>query len=220
MPQEREQPRREVDAAPGDVVAGGRGSGITKDGLPGGDALDAVGLVKSNVLRYFGTREEIYLQLTMRNGTEWADAVTSGPRDAAGVDQMAGVLADSFARRPLYCDLISHAETMLEHNVSLDELHTCKRWAIGTYARVGGQVARSGHELTEDASVLFAAGGVRRQAPPGHPPPAAPAELFARKPEIAAVFPPFGPALRHFVAATATGLPAVRGESAHGLSQH
>ncbi|MFD5826155.1 TetR/AcrR family transcriptional regulator [Lentzea sp. NPDC060358] len=207
-PEQKEQRREAILAAARDLALD---AGVTRVSL--GDIAAAVGLVKSNVLRYFGTREEIYLQLAMRLGTEWADAVTEGLETAAGIEQMATVLADSFGDRPLYCDLISHAETVLEHNVSLEVLHTYKLWAIGVYGRVGERIVRACPELSgqEGASVVFAAGAFVGRLHPITRPPAALAELYAREPAIAAVFPPFRPALRGFLVATATGLPAVRG---------
>ena len=209
-PDQKEQRREAILAAARDLAAA---KGVAQVSL--GDIAAAVGLVKSNVLRYFGTREEIYLQLTMRDGTEWADAVRDRLGDASGIDQMASALADSFAERPLYCDLIGHAETMLEHNVSLEVLHTYKLWAIDMYARVGERIMAACPELTgrDGSSVVFAAGAfVGRLYPLSQPPPTL-AELYAREPGIAAVFPPFRPTLQRFVAATAAGLPAVRGDA-------
>ncbi|ANZ41685.1 hypothetical protein BBK82_42795 [Lentzea guizhouensis] len=211
QPEQKQQRREAILAAARDLALT---SGVA--GVSLGDIAAAVGLVKSNVLRYFGTREEIYLQLTMRDGTEWADAVTDRLQGAAGIGEMATALADCFAERVLYCDLISHAETMLEHNVSLEVLHTYKLWAIGMYGRVGERIAAVCPELTaaEGTSVVFAAGAFVGRLHPITRPPATLAELYAREPAIAAVFPPFQPALRHFIAATAAGLPSVRGELA------
>ncbi|MFD9698743.1 TetR/AcrR family transcriptional regulator [Lentzea sp. NPDC059081] len=206
-PEQKEQRRETILAAARDLALAAGVAGVSL-----GDIATAVGLVKSNVLRYFGTREEIYLQLAMRLGTEWADEVSTRLADSSGIDAMAAVLADSFAERPLYCDLVSHAETMLEHNVSIDVLHTYKLWAISMYARVGARIAASCPELAEHegSSVVFAAGAFVGRLHPITRPPAALAELYAREPGIAAVFPPFRPALRHFIAATAAGLHVVR----------
>ncbi|MFD9698059.1 hypothetical protein [Lentzea sp. NPDC059081] len=89
------------------------------------------------------------------------------------------------------------------------------------YARTGVQIDAACPELTnrEGSSVVFAAGAfVGRLYPLSQPPPA-PAELYAREPGIAAVFPPFRLALQRFIAATAAtaataaSLPAVHGDS-------
>ncbi|SES16727.1 transcriptional regulator, TetR family [Lentzea xinjiangensis] len=209
QPEQKEQRREAILAAARDLALDAGVAGVSL-----GDIAKAVGLVKSNVLRYFGTREEIYLQLTMRGGTEWADAVCDRLAAVSGIDGMAAALADSFAERPLYCDLVSHAETMLEHNVSIEVLHTSKLWAIGMYARVGDRIVAACPELTgsQGAAVVFAAGAFVGRLHPITRPPAALAELYAREPAIAAVFPSFRPALHRFIAATAAGLREVGDE--------
>lgn len=50
-----------------------------------------VGLAKSNVLRYFGSREAILLELTRREYTAWVDdLVATGPHDGAGSAGLTG----------------------------------------------------------------------------------------------------------------------------------
>src|ERR1700730_8822088 len=84
-----------------------------------GDIAAHVGMAKSNVLRYFETREEVYLQLTLEAFAEWntvvAQQVAGGPR-APG--QVADVLTGALAQRPLLCDLVARVPSTLEHNVS------------------------------------------------------------------------------------------------------
>lgn len=62
---------------------------------------------------------------------QWRETI--GPTTAAP--------ADSFAERPLYCDLISHAETVLEHNITLDVPRTYALWAIQMYGQAGERIA-------------------------------------------------------------------------------
>ena len=177
-----------------------------------GDIAAAVGLAKSNILRYFGTREEIYLHLTMREGTDWTAAATAGLHQASGFQAVATALADAYADRPLYCDLTTHAETMLEHNVSVAALRVYKLWAIDTYFTVGRQIMTACPELTDTdgASLVMASSAFVAKLFPLTRPPEALRELYAREPEIARVFPPFRPTLRRMIAATAAGLPATR----------
>src|SRR5216684_2594323 len=85
-----------------------------------GDIADRVGMAKSNVLRYFETREEVYLQLTLEAYAEWSTAVADsleGVRPTTPI-KLADVLVDSLAERPLLCDLAAHVSSTLEHNVS------------------------------------------------------------------------------------------------------
>lgn len=204
-PEQKNQRRETILAIAGELA---QDSGVAQVTL--GDIAAAVGLAKSNVLRYFGTREEIYLQLTMREGSEWAAAVGAALHGASGFAATADALADAYADRPLYCDLTTHAETMLEHNVSVDALRVYKLWAIETYFAVGGRITAACPELTatDGASLVMASSAFVAKLFPLTRPPEALRQLYDREPEIARVFPPFRPTLRRMIAATAAGLPA------------
>ena len=206
-PEQKDQRRETILATAGELA---QDAGVARVSL--GDIAAAVGLAKSNILRYFGTREEIYLQLMMREGTDWAAAVGGALRPASGFHAAAAALADAYADRPLYCDLTTHAETMLEHNVSVDALRVYKRWAINTYFTVGRQITVACPQLTETdgASLVMAASAFVAKLFPLTRPPQALRELYDREPEIARVFPPFRPTLHRMIAATAAGLPATR----------
>jgi AcrR family transcriptional regulator len=87
-----------------------------------------VGLAKSNVLRYFESREAVLLELLHACSQEWLDSVRA--ELAQAVDPAATVtvrseqLADAFAQtlgqHPLLCDLISAQAAVLERNVSTE----------------------------------------------------------------------------------------------------
>ncbi|GAA2515036.1 TetR/AcrR family transcriptional regulator [Winogradskya humida] len=173
-----------------------------------GDIATAVGLAKSNVLRYFGTREEIYLRLTMQAGSDWAAAATAALRDASGAGATAAALADAYVDRPLYCDLTTHAETMFEHNVTAEVLRDYKLWAIDTYMRVGLSIAAACPPMAnkDGAALVMASSAFVAKLFPLTRPPQALRELYEREPEIAQVFPPFRPTLTRMIAATAAGL--------------
>jgi Tetracyclin repressor-like, C-terminal domain len=93
-------------------------------------------------------REEIYLQLTMREGGGLGGRRRRRAARGERVSAVAAGLADTHADRPLYCDLTTHAETMLEHNVSVAVLEVYKRWAIDTYFTLGRQLTTACPELT------------------------------------------------------------------------
>jgi AcrR family transcriptional regulator len=204
-PEQKDQRRETILAAAADLAGE---SGVARVSL--GDIAGAVGLAKSNVLRYFGTREEIYLQLTMREGAGWAVAAGAALEQASGFSAAAAALADAYADRPLYCDLTTHAETMLEHNVSVAALRVYKLWAIDTYFTVGRQITTACPELTDadGASLVMASSAFVAKLFPLTRPPQALRELYDREPGIARVFPPFRPTLHRMITATATGLPA------------
>src|ERR1700733_10517960 len=72
-----------------------------------GDIARRVGLAKSNVLRYFETREEVYLRLVLREWEVWNRAAPDPVRGAAATPAAVGeALARSLAERPLLCDLM------------------------------------------------------------------------------------------------------------------
>src|SRR5580700_6618497 len=85
-----------------------------------------VGLAKSNVLRYFESREAVLLELL---DAAWQDWLADLDRDLAGAVEpvvpvsarcvrLAATVAASLASRPMLCDLISAQAAVLERNVS------------------------------------------------------------------------------------------------------
>ena len=101
------------------------------------DIAGRVGIHKSALLRYFETREQIFLELTADAWREWAGAL-HGPLGAlasgSGSDvtaAVADVVASSFGDRPLLCDLIAHTPLNLERNVSLEAVRRYKRTSLG-----------------------------------------------------------------------------------------
>lgn len=97
-----------------------------------GDVAREVGLSKSSVLRYFETREEIYLQITADDWRDWAEAArVKLPPGSLEATAVADVLTDTLAQRPLFCDLLAHTQANLEHNVSPDAVLTLRVAAWG-----------------------------------------------------------------------------------------
>ena len=125
-PEHKEQ-RREAILAAAKALA-------TRDGVRAvnlGDIAAEVGVHKSALLRYFETREEIYLQLTSDCWLDWIEALRAelpgAPRTPAGVS---AVVTSTLVDRPLFCDLLTHAPLNLERNVSLDAVRAYKTSAM------------------------------------------------------------------------------------------
>jgi AcrR family transcriptional regulator len=173
---------------------------------------EAVGLAKSNVLRYFGTREEIYLELMAAEWQQWADEVAARlPGAPAGTAALAAALRDSLTSRPLFCDLQSVQATSLERHVGLESARQYKRAALGALERAsaaiaahGGLAASEGFELAAAATVF--AGMIWPMAHPA----AVLRELYQAEPELARACPPFAPTLERVIHALAEGFMAVR----------
>jgi AcrR family transcriptional regulator len=118
-----------------------------------------VGLAKSNVLRYFESREAILLELLVRAWTEWLSALP--PLLADGVvargsvrqrgDQVAHVIARSLAERQMFCDLFSSHASVLEHNVSGQVAAHFKHAALANVTALAQQVRAYVPELGAQA---------------------------------------------------------------------
>src|SRR6516165_3073344 len=83
-----------------------------------------VGLAKSNVLRYFETREAVLLELYDATWTGWLDRLDEvlPPASARGdsrlrYERVAAALTTSLVANPLMCELVSVSASVLERNV-------------------------------------------------------------------------------------------------------
>src|SRR5258707_6897869 len=87
----------------------------------------AVGMHKSALLRYFETREQIFLRLTAAGWHEWSAALRAQlarlTPDAPAAT-IAQAIADSMVDRPMFCDLLAQAPLNLERNVSIESVRT------------------------------------------------------------------------------------------------
>jgi len=153
------------------------------------DIAAAVGIHKSALLRYFETREQIFLELTGRAWTEWAAATRLalgeiGPDDLG--DATADVLARGFAARPLLCDLIPHTALNLERHVSTQGVRAYKLTSLAAVEAVAAALqgplpdlsAEDRRQLVSTTALL--AGAMYQIATP--PPPLA--ELYATDPDL------------------------------------
>lgn len=202
---EQKQERREAILASARELA--VASGV--DHVTLGSVATAVGLAKSNVVRYFGTREEIYLVLTGDCWREWRDEVLSR---LEGDGAVADTLAETLATRPLFCDLLSHAATSLEHNVSVEAARDYKQAMVGVIGEIGRAVAKAEPSLTDGEAfeLVTAAIGLVGFLYPAANPSKTLLELYALEPELAAARPPLLRTMKRMLAAMTAGLPTLR----------
>lgn len=91
-----------------------------------------VGLAKSNVLRYFESREGIYLELLDREWKKWLDEVEARSTtlgfdgEFAAEFTVAEILTDTLVAQPILCELFSSLAGVLEHNISVEYARTFK----------------------------------------------------------------------------------------------
>lgn len=92
------------------------------------DIAAAVGMHKSALLRYFETREQIFLKLTAAGWREWSARLRErlGALPDASPTTVAEVFAATLTARPLFCDLLAQAPLNLERNVSLESVRAFK----------------------------------------------------------------------------------------------
>ncbi|UCM86630.1 TetR/AcrR family transcriptional regulator [Streptomyces marincola] len=124
-----------------------------------------VGLAKSNVLRYFESREAILLELLDRAWRQWvadlpalmdAGIDQDAPVSRRG-EQFAAVVADSLAERRVLCDLLSAQAGVLEHNVSPRVAARSKHAAVANVTGIAALARRHLPELGDSAPRLTAA---------------------------------------------------------------
>jgi AcrR family transcriptional regulator len=107
-----------------------------------------VGLATSNVLRYFDSREAIFLELLARESTSWLDTLEhelDQLKPSTGVDaceRVAAIWAATLAERPTLCELWSVMSSVLERNVTVETVRAFKHGAIARNQRLGDLVAR------------------------------------------------------------------------------
>lgn len=163
------------------------------------DIAGSVGMHKSALLRYFETREEIYLRLAADDWRGWTSAMRAalGALSGGDVAGVASALATTLAGRPLLCDLMTHAALNLERNVSLESARTFKRAAVGSVDEIAAEVRTVLPELTEqDAFELVGAVGMIAAGlwQIGHPPPTL-VELYREEPRLGHEHIPFVPTI-------------------------
>lgn len=174
------------------------------------------GLAKSNVLRYFESREAVLLELLDAAWQGWLVqldrdlAVAVDPADAptARADRMAGAVASSLAIHPMLCDLISAQAAVLEHNVSADVAAQYKRASMAAVTALGVLMRRCVPELGEADAFRLAGAAVMMTAAlwPHTQPSAAMLAAYEADPTLAALRLDFASTVREVVQVMAAGL--------------
>lgn len=134
-----------------------------------------VGLAKSNVLRYFESREAILLELLDEEGRSWIAELSQqlqGERPVSALE-LSGRIAATLAAHPVLCDLL-HAEAgVLERNVSTEVVLRHKRATQALAVELVGILTTAMPELGPDAAtevivtVLLVAAAAWPYAQPG-----------------------------------------------------
>jgi AcrR family transcriptional regulator len=154
-PEQKQQRREDILAAASELALGG---GVRAVSLAGIAAL--AGIDKSALLRYFETREQIFLELTAREWPSWVQALHDGldgaaPGSADAADLVADVVARSFGDRPLFCDLLAHTPLNLERNASPEAVRSYKLISLESVGEAAAVVHRALPDLTDEECLEF-----------------------------------------------------------------
>jgi AcrR family transcriptional regulator len=173
-----------------------------------------VGLAKSNVLRYFESREAVLLELLDSAWRDWlARLAATLPETAEPTvpvseryPRIAAEVTASLVVDRLFCELISVSSAVLERNVSPDVARRYKLAAVANVEALADLVHRQLPELDPQGAMSFAGGTIVAVAgiwPLTQP---SPAMLQAYEdPAIAVLRLDFGTALQEMLATLLAG---------------
>ena len=174
------------------------------------------GLAKSNVLRYFESREAVLLELLDSACQDWlaqlernlADGVDAAAPVAGRANQLAGALASSLAARPMLCDLISAQAAVLERNVSPLVAAQYKRASVAGIAELGRLVSECVPELGDQDAFRLAGATVMMTGAlwPHTQPSVAMLAAYEADPELAAMRLDFTSTIREVLEVMMAGL--------------
>jgi AcrR family transcriptional regulator len=172
-----------------------------------------VGLAKSNVLRYFDSREAVLLELLERATREWLESLQPSLPGITGTvterrESLAALLASSLAARPVLGDLLGAQAAVLERNVSPAVAARFKRSLLELGGVFTAEVREVLPELDQGraqsfvAAVMLLTGGVWSFGQPS----AAMSAAYEADPELAAMRMDVEPTLRDLFATMLAGL--------------
>ena len=133
------------------------------------DVAAEVCLHKSAMLRYFETREQIFLSVAAEEWQQWCAEVVAQLADAP---DPAALLAHSLAARPLFCDLLAQVPLNLERNVSFEVVWHYKTTVLAARRPLMAELRRRLSLTEQQAADLIAtatsmAGALWQMAAPG-----------------------------------------------------
>lgn len=173
------------------------------------DIAAAVGMHKSAMLRYFETREQIFLALTAEGWEDWSGALRARLREFVDADPgaVAAVVAQSLVARPFFCDLLAQAPLNLERNVSMESVYEFKTVVLGEVAALAAELCRL-FAITERAAIdvvataTSMAGALWQMAAPG----TGLRALYETRPELAHAVVDVEPQLARILSALLEGM--------------
>lgn len=122
-----------------------------------------VGLSKSNVVRYFPTREAVFLAVLAGDWDSWLAAIEARlPRPDQGMpararhELVAGTVARTLGDHRRFCDLLAACPTVLERNIPLETAREFKSAALSRLSRLATLIRSHIPELGSAEAAEFA----------------------------------------------------------------
>jgi AcrR family transcriptional regulator len=157
-PQQQEQRRAAILAAARDML--GR---LPPAEVSLRELSRQVGLSKSNVVRYFPTREAVFLAVLVEDWDSWLSdleaalpTVDARQRPQARHELVAAAIAETLSQHRRFCDLVVACQTVLEHNVPADTARTFKAASLSRLSRLARLVRSQVPGLSETEGFEFA----------------------------------------------------------------
>jgi len=129
-PEEKEERRDRLLTVARELLEGGLDTqALSLNGL-----ARRAGMAKSNVYRYFESREAVLLALFWQECVLWTEdlkaALSGRTADAPGLEEIAQTFAVTTARRPLFGQLASILPSIIERNVALETIRDFKEASL------------------------------------------------------------------------------------------
>ncbi|MFJ9034840.1 TetR family transcriptional regulator [Streptomyces sp. NPDC102274] len=120
-----------------------------------------LGTSKTNIVRYFESREGVLLALLNRTRQMWLDDLERDlPAAPTDLDDVIRAWADTLAARPLLCQLWSLLAMVLERNVSAESVRAYKLEDLEHRTHLARLLSARVHGLDERAALHLTAVGV------------------------------------------------------------
>ena len=152
-PEQKEERRNAIMEA-----AAGLFLGLDFDKVSLNGVARRAGVAKSNVYRYFGSKEEIFLHLYLEDVRAWASELEEKLEalpPASGPEAVAKEIAASTAGRPRLAALFALLSSVLERNVTEDALIAFKRELRSALSDTVQAIHRAVPDLGEEQIVKF-----------------------------------------------------------------
>jgi AcrR family transcriptional regulator len=215
-PEQREQRRRVILDAAEELL-----SEVPMDEVSLRELSRRLGTSKTNVIRYFETREGVLLALLNRSREAWLDQLDEQLAESETLgEKVLEVLAGSLSEQPMLCQLWSQLPTVLERNVSAEAVLVYKLMDLEHRRRLARLVRRHLPGLDEATSVhltRLAVVGLVALWPFAHPSPSV-AEVLS-DPRLIDADVDFAPAYADFLRISTAGLLA-RASDPAGAPDH